>query len=224
MGAGNSSGGGGGRESQSVNQYSQAAKQREEKARQRELAAVKGGRSVVEKEREEFREAGAKKIAEGINTPSLLLNVGTRVLSKPLQAGSRYTRDYFKSEVLGKGAYKGTDVTSFESMSRAAQESLYSDYIGGRTSGRTDAYGREITRGGDGGGAIGTSGQVVQAPQPVTSPTTAEVSQATAADAQESLVLRKRKTLARGRSPTIMTGVTGATGSLTLGKPSLLGR
>jgi len=223
MGAGNSSGGGGGRESQSVNQYSQAAKQREEKARQRELAAVKGGRSVVEKEREEFREAGAKKIAEGINTPSLLLNVGTRVLSKPLQAGSRYTRDYFKSEVLGKGAYKGTDVTSFESMSRAAQESLYSDYIGGRTSGRTDAYGREITRGGDGGGAIGTSGQVVQAPT-VTAPTTAEVSQSSATDAEESLVLRKRKTLAKGRSPTIMTGVTGATGSLTLGKPSLLGR
>jgi len=223
MGAGNSSGGGGGRESQSVNQYSQAAKQREEKARQRELAAVKGGRSVVEKEREEFREAGAKKIAEGINTPSLLLNVGTRVLSKPLQAGSKYTRDYFKSEVLGKGAYKGTDVTSFESMSRAAQESLYSDYIGGRTSGRTDAYGREITRGGDGGGAMGTSGQVVQAPT-VTAPTTAEVSQSSATDAQESLVLRKRKTLARGRSPTIMTGVTGATGSLTLGKPSLLGR
>jgi hypothetical protein len=223
MGAGNSSGGGGGRESQSVNQYSQAAKQREEKARQRELAAVKGGRSIVEKEREEFIETGAKKIAEGINTPSLLLNVGTRVLSKPLQAGSRYTRDYFKSEVLGKGAYKGTDVTSFESMSRAAQESLYSDYIGGRTSGRTDAYGREITRGGDGGGAIGTSGQVVQAPT-VTAPTTAEVSQSSATDAQESLVLRKRKTLARGRSPTIMTGVTGATGSLTLGKPSLLGR
>ena len=77
--------------------------------------------------------------------------------------------------------------------------------------------------GGDGGGAITSSGQVVQAPT-VTSPTTAEVSQATAADAQESLMLRKRRTLARGRSPTIMTGVTGATGSLTLGKPSLLGR
>ena len=79
-------------------------------------------------------------------------------------------------------------------------------------------------RGGDGGGAIGTSGQVVQAPQPVASPTTAEVSQSAAADAQESLILRKRKAKAKGRSPTIMTGVTGATGSLTLGKPSLLGR
>jgi hypothetical protein len=218
MGAGNSSGGGGGRESQSVNQYSQAAKQREEKARQRELAAVKGGRSVVEKERQEFKEQGATNIDNlKVVPPSVA------ILKGPLKAGSRYTRDYFKSEVLGKGAYKGTDVTSFESMSRAAQESLYSDYIGGRTSGRTDAYGREITRGGDGGGAIGTSGQVVQAPT-VTAPTTAEVSQVTTTDAEDPLLLRKRKSLARGRSLTIQTGPKGVSGDLTLGKPSLLGR
>jgi len=59
-----------------------------------------------------------------------------------------------------------------------------------------------------------------------TAPTTAEVSQseaATAAAAEDSLILRKRRAKAKGRSPTIMTGVTGATGSLTLGKPSLLG-
>ena len=79
-------------------------------------------------------------------------------------------------------------------------------------------------RGGDGGGAMGTSGQVVQAPQPVASPTTAEVSQVSAAEAEDPILLRKRKTLARGRSLTIQTGPTGTTGSLTLGKPSLLGR
>ena len=59
-----------------------------------------------------------------------------------------------------------------------------------------------------------------------TAPTTAEVSQseaATAAAAEDNLILRKRRAKAKGRSPTIMTGVTGATGSLTLGKPSLLG-
>ena len=81
-------------------------------------------------------------------------------------------------------------------------------------------------RGGDQGnvGAATSGGVVVQAPQPVTSPTTAEVSQSTAAQAEDPILLRKRRTLARGRSPTIMTGVTGATGGLTLGKPSLLGR
>jgi hypothetical protein len=82
--------------------------------------------------------------------------------------------------------------------------------------------GRTISKS-DNGGATGTSGQVVQAPQ-VTAPTTAEVSQSTETDAEDPILLRKRKAKAKGRSPTIMTGVTGATGSLTLGKPSLLGR
>jgi hypothetical protein len=79
-------------------------------------------------------------------------------------------------------------------------------------------------RGGDGGGAMTTSGQVVQAPT-VTSPTEAEVSQSAATDATEdNILLRKRRTKARGRSLTIATTPTGATGSLTLGRPSLLGR
>jgi|AACY02.5.fsa_nt_gi hypothetical protein len=80
-----------------------------------------------------------------------------------------------------------------------------------------------VGNGGDGGGATPSSGQVVQAPE-VTAPTTAEVSQSKATEAEDPILLRKRKAKAKGRSPTIMTGVTGATGSLTLGKPSLLGR
>ena len=55
-------------------------------------------------------------------------------------------------------------------------------------------------------------------------PTTAEVSQSLTSDAEDPILLRKRRTLARGRSITIATSPTGATGSLTLGKPSLLGR
>jgi hypothetical protein len=99
---------------------------------------------------------------------------------------------------------------------------MYKGYITGRTSGKTDAYGNPLSQG-DGGGAIASSGQVVQAPT-VTAPTTAEVSQAATTEAAEdSLILRKRRAKAKGRSPTIMTGVTGVTGSLTLGKPSLLG-
>ena len=96
-----------------------------------------------------------------------------------------------------------------------------SDYQGSTTRSSVGDTGR----GGDGGGAIGTSGQVVQAPQPVASPTTAEVSQSAAAEAQENITLRKKRILAKGRSPTIMTSSRGVpTGSLTLGKPSLLGR
>mgnify|MGYP000296153681 CR=1 FL=1 len=57
------------------------------------------------------------------------------------------------------------------------------------------------------------------------SPTEAEVSQSSTAQAtpEENILLRKRRTKSRGRSATIMTGVTGADDGLTLGKPSLLG-
>jgi hypothetical protein len=60
----------------------------------------------------------------------------------------------------------------------------------------------------------------------VQSPTTAEVSQSATAESKEEddILLRKRRNKAKGRSPTILTGVTGVTGGLTLGKPSLLGR
>jgi len=80
-----------------------------------------------------------------------------------------------------------------------------------------------------GGGNDNNGNQVVQAPpvatiMPVGTPTEVEISQSEATEAKEDdILLRKRKAKAKGRSPTIMTGVTGATGSLTLGKPSLLG-
>ena len=167
-----------------------------------------------------FREQGATNIK---NTPM----VGAGAILKPaFQAGSRKTRDYFTGEVLGKGAYKGTTKQDFERMSRTAQESMYKTYITGRSSGKTDAYGREITSTGDGGGAIESTGVVVQTPKVEAAPTEAEVSQVTTAEAtpEEDILLRKRKTKRRGRSPTILTGVTGVTGGLTLGKPSLLGR
>ena len=166
-----------------------------------------------------FREQGATNIKNmKFQTPT------TAILSVPLQAGSRVTRDYFTGEVLGKGAYKGTTKQDFEKMTRSAQESMYKTYITGRTSGKTDAYGRTISASENGGAT--SSGMVVQAPT-VTSPTTAEVSQSAAADAAEdNILLRKRRTKAVGRSTTIVTGPTGSptNGSLTLGRPSLLGR
>ena len=171
-----------------------------------------------------FREQGATDLKNTkFYTPT------TAILAGVGQATSRYNRDYFANEVLGKGAYKETTKQDFEKMSRTSQENLYSGYMSGRQSGKTDAYGRDINqtdRGGNSGGAIGTSGQVVQAPT-VTAPTTAEVSQSAATDATEdNILLRKRRTKARGRSLTIATGPTGSptNGSLTLGRPSLLGR
>ena len=165
-----------------------------------------------------FREQGATNLK---NTK--IFTPGAAILSGVGQATSRYNRDYFANEVLGKGAYKGTTKQDFEKMSRTSQENLYSGYMSGRQSGKTDAYGNPVPQG-DNGGAMGSSGTVVKSPI-VTSPTTAEVSQSAATDAAEdNILLRKRRTKARGRSTTIVTGSTGATGSLTLGIPSLLGR
>ena len=156
-----------------------------------------------------------------INDPYTKTQGGPLILrpAEPFfDAGAKKTRQYFTERVLGKGGYKGTTKADFEKMSRSAQESMYKGYITGRTSGKTDAMGREIISTGKDDG-----NQVVQAPTP-TAPTTAEVSQVTTTDAEDPILLRKRKAKARGRSPTILTGVTGVTGGLTLGKPSLLGR
>ena len=166
-----------------------------------------------------FKEQGAINYQDSYASKTM---VGA-LLSGPAKESSRANRSFFKNEVLGKGAYKDLSVQDFELKNRTTQEGIYQNYIQGRTKGELDAYGREIkTR--DGGGAIGTSGQVVQAPT-VTAPTTAEVSQSAATDATEdNILLRKRRTKARGRSLTIATTPTGATSSLTLGRPSLLGR
>ena len=113
----------------------------------------------------------------------------------------------------------------FEKMSVSQQEQIYQNYSRKRLSGKTDAYGNTIVRGDDGRGG----NQVVTAPAKTMAvaqaPTTAEVSQSAATDVTEdNILLRKRKIKAKWKSPTILTGVTGPTGSLTLGKPSLLGR
>jgi len=89
-----------------------------------------------------FRETGATNIR---NTTSKFPTPTLVIASKPLQAGSRITRDFFKDKVLGSKNYKGTTKQDFERMSRTAQESMYKSYITGRTSGKTDAYGNPVT-------------------------------------------------------------------------------
>jgi len=76
----------------------------------------------------------------------------------------------------------------------------------------------------------GGGNQVVQAPietmATATAPTTAEVSQSAATDAdakEEDILYRKRKTKRTGRSMLVVTSPQGDTSGLTLGKKSLLG-
>jgi hypothetical protein len=140
-----------------------------------------------------FRNRGAEEIKKGVKGPPSVM-LASAILSKPLQAGSKVTRDFFTDKVLGSKNYKNV-----------------SNPINNR----------------DNGGG----NQVVTAPAQTmataTAPTNAEVSQSAAADASsmdtDDPLYKKRKTKRVGRSPTILTGVTGATGGLTLGKKSLLG-
>ena len=147
------------------------------------------------------------------------------ILKGPLKAGTVVNRNFFTNKVLGSKNYKDISKEDFEAMSVSQQETIYGDYMKGRQTGQTDAYGNP-TRSGDNGGG----NQVVQSTKTVsaTAPTTAEVSQSAAADAApaegESLYTKKRKTKAEGRSITILTSSAGASDKYTLGKKSLLGR
>jgi len=176
-----------------------------------------------------FRNRGAEKIKKGIKTPSLIVNAAGAILSKPLQAGSKITRDFFTDKVLtSKRGMKnlGTTKEKFSNMSVSQQESIYGDYIGNRNSGKTDAYGNTTNnQGGDGGNNTPTvitkniGGNTIQ----TTAPTEAEVSQSEAANA-DAAALKVKKI---GRSRSIMTGSKGVTktaSNYSLGKPSLLGR
>lgn len=171
---------------------------------------------------------------------------------KAFEYGAGVTSKYFTDTVLtSKKAKKNIGYTrsEFASLSKKEQDRVYSDYMNNRMSGKTDAagnispgygmvktpyskivngkkvitYKNEIRRV-DGKDDSNYRDRTKNLTEQVTAPTTAEVSQSAATQATEDdIILRKRRAKARGKSPTIMSGVAGATGSLTLGKPSLLG-
>ncbi len=173
-----------------------------------------------------FRNRGAEKIKKGVKTPSILVNVGARILSKPLQAGSKVTRDFYTDKVLGSKNFKGQTKTEFLSMSATDQEKQYKDYIDNRTSGRTDAYGNDISR----DGRTGENKKSIEQPKVAsqmdntevksdlitadkTAPTEVEMTQ------DEINVANKRGK----KTKTILTSVSGDNSRTTLSKKVLLG-
>ena len=124
-------------------------------------------------------------------------------------------KSYYERNVIGKakpgGGFYGASIDD------------YKGYIQGRGSGTVDAMGRTISNNDNGGGSYVVEKNIGGRTLLTETPTSAEVSQSKAAQVEDSIELKKRRVKAKGRSPTIMTGVTGATGGLTLGKPSLLG-
>jgi hypothetical protein len=173
-----------------------------------------------------FRNRGAEKIKKGIKTPSIMVNVAGAILSKPLQAGSKVTRDFYTDKVLGSKNFKGQTKTEFLSMSATDQEKQYKEYIDNRTSGRTDAYGNDISR----DGRTGENKKSIEQPKVAsqmdntevksdlitadkTAPTEVEMTQ------DEINVANKRGK----KTKTILTSVSGDKSRTTLSKKVLLG-
>jgi len=171
-----------------------------------------------------FRNRG-KKSVNRVATPA------TMILGPALKAGTVVNRDFFTDKVLGSKNYRGTTKQDFDKMTARQQDDIYSSYMSGRQSGKTDAYGNTLSGGNDNNN---TPTQTVNTPAPTilkktaggqtvqtTAPTEAELSQSAAADAE---AYDLRKTKKRGRSMTTLTSSRGLTDNkLTLGKPSLLG-
>ena len=177
--------------------------------------------------RNEFRNQGAKEIREGVNTPSMAVNAVAAILSGPLQAGSRVNRDFFTDQVLGSKNFRGTTKSDFEKMSLTEQEKMYDNYMSGRQTGKTDAYGNTISQGGGGNqnqgielakGATGTA--TTTGPEEIQKTATNTMTTKDAKkNSTDTLLANKRK----GRKSTIKTSATGLEENYTLAKKKLLG-
>ncbi|QPZ53378.1 hypothetical protein HTVC024P_gp58 [Pelagibacter phage HTVC024P] len=145
----------------------------------------------------------------------------------PIKMGMYYSGIGKKTFEVNKSYFQKNVADQFINGKKSAYTNSpesFEKYMQDRGMGRVDAYGRTISNNDNGGGGSyvvekNIGGKTLL----TTTPTTAEVSQSKAAQVEDSIELKKRRVKAKGRSPTIMTGVTGATGGLTLGKPSLLG-
>jgi hypothetical protein len=188
---------------------------------------------IKEEKEKAFQEQRAYNTRRSIeNTFSPIVKIFGPGISETLQKNAIRTRNFFTDYVLGAGGkknslYAGMNKSKFQELSVEKQNKMYSEYSEKRMSGKIDAYGREIRP--EGGGPIGTQPPPAFAlpiPTPESGPTTAELSQsaATDADTEANRLLKIKK---KGRSQSIMTGSKGVTKTSTdysLGKKSLLGR
>jgi len=183
-----------------------------------------------------FEDRGAVKISQGVKGPPSVRIAGA-ILSKPLQVGSKKTREFFTEKVLtsDRGMKNlGTTKEEFSKMSVSQQEQIYGDYMSGRQSGKTDAYGNQIGTGRDDSSMAartkkksiksieqpktasqmnntGVKSDLITADK--TAPTNVEMT-----DDEYNIATKKK-----GRRRTVLTSVTGDTTKPQLSKKTLLG-
>jgi len=173
-----------------------------------------------------FRNRGATKIKKGVKTPSLAVNLAAAVLSKPLQAGSKVTRDFFTDKVLGSKNFKNVTKEEFLGYDADKQEMMFGSYMSNRQSGRTDAYGNDISR----DGRTGQSKKSIEQPKVASQMDNSEVKSdliTTDKTAPTDVEMTDDERLVgtkRGRkTKTVLTSITGDNSKATLSKKVLLG-
>jgi len=129
--------------------------------------AVRRGELKAEVERqekekkEELLERFRNKRFRGSNFPGFI-GMGLNLASPIVQKGMTVNRNFFLDKVLGSKNFKNIDFTS---LTPSQQEEVYGDYMSGRLSGETDAYGNPKAQT-DGNDAyiFPTSGIMAEAP------------------------------------------------------------
>jgi len=91
-----------------------------------------------------------------VKTPNVgILGMAMNLAKKPIQKFSNFTtgvnRNYFIDEVVRAGKIPGVNYGTISNMTNQELEEAYQNYLSGRLSGATDAYGNPIG-GNDGGG------------------------------------------------------------------------
>ena len=174
-------------------------------AAQRQKKAVQV--SIQKKGRDDLTNYKVKQVPI---TGIVSLAANTLTGTKLRQLSFEKTREFYRKKVLTSKYNVGED--KYEDTLDS-----YKSYIKSRMSGETVAYGRTISKGGNGGPVVekNVGGRTILA----RSPTEAEVSQSDATNAAETK-LTKRRVKARGRKMNIYSQ---SKDKLTLGKKSLLG-
>ena len=165
----------------------------------------------------DFDERGKVKIDQAVKTPSLA------VLSGPLKAGSKVTRNFFTDKVLGSKNYRGTSKKDFENLTVSQQESMYESYLEGRQSGKTDAYGNPLSGGGGGdNNQMSSTGTTTKTALLSSTPTSTEADEVITETASEKPKTEDERIIAAKRKNKTRTRLTQKDDELTLGKKVLL--
>ena len=119
-------------------------------------------KDIAEEKAQAFQDQRAYDVRRSTGKGPPSVQVITNVLNKPLQKGAQYTGNFFTTKVLTSSKAKkniGYTKEEFDKLSVEKQNEVYSGYMENRMAGKTDAYGNQITTGGDGGGQRQTKTQ-----------------------------------------------------------------